>query len=75
MSRWGMETDEAIDRAAQDGADVEAFSVGSLCQLVTEIPGDAAYERNGYLGMAIGADIVTEKIAEVIDHDLIHGII
>ena len=34
---------QSLDRAAQHSADGKAFCVGSLCQLVAEIPRDAAY--------------------------------
>ena len=70
-----MKFSQSFDRTAQDSADGEAFCVGCLCQLIAEMPSDAAYARNGNLRMTIGTDVVAEEIAEVIDHDLLHSVI
>ena len=70
-----MKTNEALDGTAQDGAKGETFTFGGLCQLVTEIPSDATHTRDRHLRMTIGTDVIAEEIAEVLDHDLLHGII
>ena len=70
-----MKMNESVDGAAQDGTDSETFCISSLCQLVTEKPGDATHKRDWHPGKTIGADIIAEEIAEVIDHDLLHGMV
>ena len=70
-----MKFSQSFDRTAQDSAEGEAFCIGGLYQWVAEMPGDAAYARNGNLRMTIGTDVVAEEIAEVIDHDLLYSVI
>ena len=66
---------QTLDGRLEDLAEAEALCLGSLCQLVAKMPGDAAYTRDGHGSQTIGTDVVSEEIAEIVDHDLLHGLV
>ncbi len=67
-----MIAQQTLDRTFEDSAKTEALSIGCFGQLVTEMPGNTAHKRNGHLQL-IWADIITEEIAEIINHQTSHS--
>ena len=67
-----MITDQSGHRCLQDGTDVEIEVLGSLSQLLLEMPGNATHKRHREVGTAIRIDMEAEKILKVTHDNCTH---
>ena len=65
--------EQTLDGTLQDGTKTKAFCLGSLRQLLTEMPGDAAHKGNLHVREAIGTDVIAKEVAEIVNHQTLDG--